>query len=185
MTVGERIRYSRKSAKMTQKVLGDLLGVSAQMIAQYESGKRQPKIQQLQRIADALGVHVYELQDAMDIPEVRTSVFRSGIDYIILMIKEGIFLYDTQEKEELIKEIEDKVAEAAIKESNQNAFFDIEVKYSHKILNDMIYKYKNESIMDIATLTGYFLSLSERGQIKLSEYADDLYGNPIYRKVDD
>lgn len=58
MTIGEKIRNARKTAKMTQKALGSSLGVSPQMIAQYEAGKRQPKIEQLQKIAAALNIHI-------------------------------------------------------------------------------------------------------------------------------
>lgn len=58
MKVGERIREIRKSKKLSQKNLGDLLGVSQAMVAQYENGDRNPKIEQLQKIAVALDVSI-------------------------------------------------------------------------------------------------------------------------------
>ena len=54
MTIGEKIKIIRKKNRLTQKELGDKLGVSYQMIAQYENGKRNPKIETVQKIADAL-----------------------------------------------------------------------------------------------------------------------------------
>ncbi len=61
MTTGERIRNARKNAKLTQKTLGEALGVSPQMIAQYENGDRLPKVETLQRIANALNISLLDL----------------------------------------------------------------------------------------------------------------------------
>lgn len=63
MEIGERIKLSRKKAGLTQKKLGELLGVSAAMIAQYENCLRNPKFETLDRIADALNVDVWDLYD--------------------------------------------------------------------------------------------------------------------------
>lgn len=70
MKIGERIKEARKEAHFTQKALGEKLGVSAAMIAQYENGTRTPKINTLVRIADALGVSFVSLFDntTWDIP---------------------------------------------------------------------------------------------------------------------
>lgn len=56
MTIGERIKAARKAANMTQQELADKLGVSGSMIAQYETDKRNPKRETLQRIAEVLKV---------------------------------------------------------------------------------------------------------------------------------
>ena len=56
MDISEKLKTARLKANLSQKALGDKLGMSQQMIAQYESGKRKPKIETLRRIADALGV---------------------------------------------------------------------------------------------------------------------------------
>lgn len=58
MTVGERIRKARKAKGLTQEELAKSLGVSFAMIGQYERGERNPKLDTLQRIADALDVNV-------------------------------------------------------------------------------------------------------------------------------
>lgn len=59
MQTHELIRFYRQKAGLTQQQLADKLGVSQQYIGNYESGKRQPKIQTLQKIADALDVDVF------------------------------------------------------------------------------------------------------------------------------
>lgn len=61
MTTGEKIKQARKNAGITQKNLGDKLGVSPVMISQYESNTRNPKLQTLQKIADALNVTLSDL----------------------------------------------------------------------------------------------------------------------------
>ncbi|MBE6922968.1 MAG: helix-turn-helix domain-containing protein [Ruminococcaceae bacterium] len=67
MTTGERIQKARKKSKMTQKELGEKLGVSASMIGQYENDLRKPKFETIQRIAEALGVHPSQLDETLDI----------------------------------------------------------------------------------------------------------------------
>ena len=61
MTTGEKIAKARKGAKLTQKELGEKLGVSAQSVAQWENNLRNPKIETLVKIADALNLPLFDL----------------------------------------------------------------------------------------------------------------------------
>lgn len=61
MDVGEKIKQERQNANMSQKELGEKLGVSQAMIGQYESGKRKPKVETLTKIANALDVPISKL----------------------------------------------------------------------------------------------------------------------------
>lgn len=61
MTIGERIRQARNEKGLTQKQLGSISGTSEITIRQYELGKRQPRIEQLQRIATALNIPYWDL----------------------------------------------------------------------------------------------------------------------------
>lgn len=70
MTTGQRIRAARKEAGLTQVELGEILGVSGSMIAQYETDKRNPKYETLKRIAAALEVPVPELMGLEQIDKV-------------------------------------------------------------------------------------------------------------------
>lgn len=58
-----KIREARKAAKMTQDELAKSLGVNRATLSRYESGAIDPPASQLQRIADALGISIYELLD--------------------------------------------------------------------------------------------------------------------------
>ena len=51
MTIGERIRYYRKSADMTQRELAAASGIHYVSICNYESGKMTPRDDQLRKIA--------------------------------------------------------------------------------------------------------------------------------------
>lgn len=61
MPIATKLKEARQKKGLTQKQLGDRLGISQQQIAQYENRKRIPKIETLQEIADALGVPVSEV----------------------------------------------------------------------------------------------------------------------------
>ena len=66
MTTGECIKFARKRAGLTQKELGEKLGISFQTLAQWETGKRKPKYETLERIALALGMEVPQLLGLKD-----------------------------------------------------------------------------------------------------------------------
>ncbi len=61
MTIGERIKEARKRAGFTQKELANQIEAATGTVQQYELGKRQPRLEQLQAIATALGVSVGHL----------------------------------------------------------------------------------------------------------------------------
>jgi len=63
MNIGDKIRNYRKISGVTQKELGELSGTSERTIQQYEGGKRQPRIEQLQKIANALKISPTDLLD--------------------------------------------------------------------------------------------------------------------------
>lgn len=56
-----KMREIRRSKKLTMKELGNLVGVSESTISLYETGKHEPDIITMERIADALSVSVDEL----------------------------------------------------------------------------------------------------------------------------
>ncbi len=51
---GNNIRRARKAKGLTQKKLGELSGINEVQIRQYELGRANPKIETLEKIADAL-----------------------------------------------------------------------------------------------------------------------------------
>ena len=63
MTIGKRISAARKQAGLTQSQLAEKCTVATITIQQYELDKRQPRLEQLSKIAVALGVTVSDLVD--------------------------------------------------------------------------------------------------------------------------
>lgn len=63
MTVGEIIRKYRLERGLTQQQLGDAIGVNGSYIRAYESGKRNPKFDKLEKIAKVLQVDIEDLYD--------------------------------------------------------------------------------------------------------------------------
>lgn len=55
MTVGEKIRKYREFSKLTQQELADLSEINVATIKKYELGQRNPKPDQLEKIAKGLG----------------------------------------------------------------------------------------------------------------------------------
>ena len=56
--LGQRIADSRKSEGLTQAQLGETVGVSQQVVADYECGSRHIPVWRLMCVADAMGVDV-------------------------------------------------------------------------------------------------------------------------------
>lgn len=61
MGVGTRIRALRKENGLTQKQLGDRCGMADSAIRFYESDRGNPTHKTIERIATALGVHIFDL----------------------------------------------------------------------------------------------------------------------------
>lgn len=65
LSIGKQIKKARNAKKLTQKQLASMLGVATGTIQQYELGKRQPRYEQLQAIADVLQVDIIDLFDPL------------------------------------------------------------------------------------------------------------------------
>ncbi|MDE6591386.1 MAG: helix-turn-helix domain-containing protein [Oscillospiraceae bacterium] len=65
MTTGERIRTVRKKKGLTQKQLADRCGMADSAIRKYESGRINPKLETIHRIATALNSDLLEFIDIL------------------------------------------------------------------------------------------------------------------------
>ena len=61
VTIGENIKRVRKEKKMTQKDLGEIVGISNTYLSDIEIGRTNPSIKTLKRIAKGLEVSYVEL----------------------------------------------------------------------------------------------------------------------------
>lgn len=65
MSIGNNIRTIRKRNGMTLKQIADIIGCSPQLISQYESGKRQPKLETKKKIAAALNCDISDIDNSI------------------------------------------------------------------------------------------------------------------------
>lgn len=61
--IGENIQKFRKRRGLTQKELAEKLGIATGTLQQYELDKREPRLAQLGKIAEVLGVSIHSLMD--------------------------------------------------------------------------------------------------------------------------
>lgn len=84
MTKGEKIRLYRTKKQITQKALAELAGVSEVAIKKYESGERNPKPEQIKKIATALQIDEYALLD-IEIDHLSVTTVEDVISLISLL----------------------------------------------------------------------------------------------------
>lgn len=60
-TIGQRIREERKRQGLTMAQLGEKMGISGSLVGRYERDEENPKIETVERFADALGVLISSL----------------------------------------------------------------------------------------------------------------------------
>lgn len=104
MHVGENIKKIRKTMGLSQKELAEKLRTSPQNLAQYESGKRNPKHETLKKIADALGVSLYDLliSGNMTPREVIQIIYTSDIEEMLQNLE-----HKTDDENKILNKIED------------------------------------------------------------------------------
>ena len=66
MTLGEKIRNLRKRSGMSQEKLAELMGISRQSVAKWESGQSSPSSANLFKLADILGTTTVSLLSSED-----------------------------------------------------------------------------------------------------------------------
>lgn len=66
-SLSERLKYLRENRSLTQKSLGEIAGLSQATIAHIEKGTKDPSVDTLEKIADALDVHIATLFSTNDV----------------------------------------------------------------------------------------------------------------------
>ena len=69
MELKDKIRLQRKSARLNQEKLSELIGVSSKTIQRWESGERSPRLEEIEKLAEALGTTVGALMGETPEPE--------------------------------------------------------------------------------------------------------------------
>ena len=90
MELSIQIKKYRTEKGLTQKRLGELCGIADSNIRKYESGNQNPKIETLQKIADALEIPVTRLSSKILISneELELELSKYGLEKLVPESKE-------------------------------------------------------------------------------------------------
>ncbi|WP_139993648.1 helix-turn-helix domain-containing protein [Kurthia sp. Dielmo] len=107
----QRLKYLRKEKKLTQNDMAELLGITRQGYAKYESGSGEPDIKAIDKLANFFNVTTDYLLGRSDIknPEKMTNEGISNEDYEkltayqkevvdFIISRENLFFYDQPQK---------------------------------------------------------------------------------------
>lgn len=183
MTIGEQIKQIRQKKGLSQKKLGEILGVSQQMIGQYENPYSNLKLETIRKIADALNVDYTEIIQAnlYDVADYPNNLSSGHLEYIRELVASGVLPYQNHEKAELLHLIDSYILTGNNMNDPSEYYQKAEIELSHKILDDLLAPFENMNVIDIADLIAYFFALNEYAQNKLLDYEDDLYQIKRYR----
>ncbi|UTO28212.1 helix-turn-helix domain-containing protein [Bartonella harrusi] len=88
ISIGKKIRFKRKMLKISQKELGNLLGLSAQQIQKYETGLNRVSAGCLKEIAEKLDVPLAffyaDLLTKQEPPYHHDEIISSKEEYLLL-----------------------------------------------------------------------------------------------------
>ncbi|MCR2049999.1 helix-turn-helix domain-containing protein [Acetatifactor muris] len=106
MNFGESIKQIRKEKGLTQKQLGEKLGISQSAIGQFESNKANPKMETIQKIADALNVSLNDLVPDSFEQTIQIGREVSASDYSTIEAMANHNIFTDKEREKLFEKIE-------------------------------------------------------------------------------
>ncbi len=78
----EAIRVFRKRAGLTQEQLAERMGVRQPHVSRWEQGRVEPTRNNLERVADALGMLPWELRYAEELIERRDGVEKAVAEHV-------------------------------------------------------------------------------------------------------
>ena len=139
MTTGEKIKYFRNMRGISQETLGQLSGINSATIKKYEYGIRNPKPDQLLKIANALGISINIFMD-FDIETV------SDVLSLLLSFKDNLinkklctYMKALEIRENMIN-AKDQYSEEEYADSLQHINENIEEIKQHLLDDNMVVK---------------------------------------------
>lgn len=90
MTIGDKIRYLRTRMGITQGELADLSGIHPVSIRKYETNKMTPQAQQIEKIAEALGVSSFAISGTDN--NIRLETKGDFMGLLLMLIKTNLLI---------------------------------------------------------------------------------------------
>lgn len=208
VTTGERIKEARKKAGMTQKELAEKLGIPYQGVGQWENGLRNPKIETLIKIANALGVTAAYLDGSNSYEEMIIKTSSANHDFS--EIRKALHLRSDMSDEEVAAYAQNYLDwsrrkrksarnvdilasrlkhSLSLSEDGETEFYTEWLIYLKKLLDSgkkqappSIFKSGYSFSPDEALLIAAFSTMSAKGQQKAVENVQDLAKIPEYQR---
>nr|WP_300839722.1 helix-turn-helix transcriptional regulator [uncultured Acetatifactor sp.] len=210
MTVAENIKRIRKEKHLTQKQLGEKCGMSESTLRQYEIGYRNPKIETIKKIADALEVGLWEIVelDQMDL-DTRIQEIKK---MVALLTPEGLEEFErltiesiNENQESIQKEQEEaakKAPRAYIIENGKRVEVDKPIKFTspsrshaqteayelfHSLLSEewIMSQEQETTAVQLKKILGAYDRLNIAGRKEAVKRVDELTELPRYTRPDE
>ena len=167
MTIGERIRSARKEEHLTQVQLAEKAGIAVNSLRLYESGKRSPNIETLEKIISALGIDHYS-----DLKPILEPVYRSPRSSIYLDRDSMQFLLPDPDK--ILYEINSRDRSEKVRLYGEKAVLEEEAE-----IEKISEIYRSENLDKIVSALA---KLNAVGQEKAVERVEELTEIQKYKK---
>lgn len=169
MTIGEQIKKIRQENKLSQKDLGEKLGVSQQMIGQWETGKSNPKIETLKKFANALKVSIGDLMPDTCEREMQEACELSTTDYGLIEAMANHPIFSDKVREMIFQKIEQYRA-VLVEMDDSDKLFKYSEKTHNKLENILLKIVLDKcNTSDVIIILSCFLSLKENAQNDIVE----------------
>lgn len=177
MTVGARIKATRVAVGMTQNEVGKLCDIDAANIRKYESGRQNPKIETVQKIAEALGIPVELLTGDQPFPDpfLENDDFGRMVHWAINAHFDKEIFNSEMSFAAMVNIIYNLVAELHFDGERHS----IEVIYKSNKLDG--YE-ETKPDKNLERISSAYLLLNEAGQQKAVERVEELTEIPKYQK---
>ena len=140
MTIGERIKQARKKANMSQKELADNVGTTYQNISQYERDLRNPKIETIQKICEALNISITDL---LTIDSHTRRAAQDDYDRFDADSGNETLKQTAEDVERLTRERDEARSDCAADEQQNMALVE-QIATLRNALSDMLFAYQNK-----------------------------------------
>lgn len=175
--IGENIKRIRKQKGMTQTKLADLAEMKQQQLYQYEKGIREPRIETLVRIANALNVELSEIANISNsgtmllLETCRQYAKETGTDCMELYKK----LAEDMEKGNKVS-----LSQYGINEDKFKKAFSLVQKKDPLFQGDVFPEETEQRIK--GQIIDKLDELNQNGLAKVNNYIEDIKNNKAYKK---
>lgn len=115
MNIGERIKHFRAAKNLSQKELAASIGMDQAQYSRMESGKVEPTLSSLEKIAEALGIKIAELFDEQEPTDIN-SYDKSDVEKLRLLNQ-----LEETEKKSIFNIIDMAITKKRLKDTLSNA----------------------------------------------------------------